>query len=230
MVNDASLKQSLPAGPPGPAAHVADDVDPELLALPAPPAGRRLATMMVMALAVVVALGIPVALRYDVAYFFSDAAVTSVGEAATLSPGTLRSNTFVEVSGTPMASQVVRYRRLLSGEAFVVFPLAGQRTVFVHMPEGEMSTPTTGYSGRLVTFAQMGGRLDGVQAFYAREMSTPVTGESFVLLVGESPGTAWWALALSILCVVFVLLDVWLLLRWFRPLPQSSELGPSATS
>ena len=50
MVNDASLKEPLP-GPVGPEVGTADELDPELLALPAPPAGRRLATMAVMAYA-----------------------------------------------------------------------------------------------------------------------------------------------------------------------------------
>lgn len=225
MVNDASLKEPLPApaGPPGGASASADDVDPELMALPAPPAGRRLATMAVMALAVVVALGLTTMLRHDVAYFFASSAVVDAGEAATLSPATLTSNSYVQVSGTPMASQVVRYRRLLSGETFVVFPLAGQRTVYVHMRESELSAPSTSYSGRLVTFGEMGGRLDGVRSFFAQQMGAPVTGESFVLLVGESPPTAWWALALTLLCALFVALDVWLLVRWFRPLPRTAD-------
>jgi hypothetical protein len=128
-----------------------------------------------------------------------------------------------------MASQVVRYRRLLSGETFVVFPLAGQRTVFVHMPESEMSAPRASYSGRLVTFGEMGGRLDGVRGFFARELGAPVTTESYVLLVDESPRTAWWALGLSLLCVLFVLVDVWLLVRWFRPLPQAPEGSRAST-
>jgi hypothetical protein len=223
VVNDASLKEPLPV-PPGraPGAPI-DEVDPELLALPAPPAGRRLATMAVMALAVVVALGLSTMLRHDVAYFFASSTVVDAGEAATLAPATLSSNSYVQVSGTPMASQVVRYRRLLSGETFVVFPLAGQRTVYVHMPESEMATPSTTYSGRLVTFAEMGGRLDGVRSFFAQQMGAPVTGESFVLLVGESPPTAWWALGLTLLCVLFVVLDVWLLVRWFRPLPRTAD-------
>jgi hypothetical protein len=69
----------------------------------------------------------------------------------------------------------------------------------------------------------MGGRLDGVRGFFARELGAPVTTESYVLLVEESPQSAWWALALSLLCVLFVLVDVWLLVRWFRPLPQLHE-------
>ena len=229
MVNDASLKEPLrPLSPPPAAAG--DDVDPELLALPAPPEGRRFATMGVMALAVVVAVALTSALRHDVAYFFASSTVTEVGEAAQLEPATLASNSFVEVQGTPMASQVVRYRRLLSGETFVVFPLAGQRTVFVHMPESEMSEPRASYSGRLVTFGEMGGRLDGVRGFFARELGAPVTTESYVLLVDESPQTAWWALALSVLCALFVLLDVWLLVRWFRPLRESpSTRAPETT-
>lgn len=222
MVNDASIKEPLQPVPP-PSAGSADEVDPELLALPAPPEGRRIATMSVMALAVVVALGLTSALRHDVAYFFSNATVTEVGDAARLAPATLSSNSFVEVEGTAMASQVVRYRRLLSGETFVVFPLAGQRTVFVHMPESEMSAPRASYSGRLVTFGEMGGRLDGVRGFFARELGAPVTTESYVLLVDESPQTAWWALALSVFCVLFVLVDLWLLVRWFRPLPRQAD-------
>ncbi len=222
MVNDASLKQPLP-GPVGPDVGAADELDPELLALPAPPAGRRLGTMAVMGLAVIVAMGLTATLRHDVAYFFSSSTVADVGQAATLAPATLESNSFVNVGGTPMASQVVRYRRLLSGETFVVFPLAGQRTVFVHMPESQLSEPATSYSGRLVTFGEMGGRLDGVRSFFSAELGAPVTTESFVLLVGESPPTAWWSLALSILCALFVVLDVWLLVRWFRPLPRTAE-------
>ena len=221
-MNDASLKEPLQPVPP-PVGAVGDEVDPELLALPAPPEGRRLATMSVMALAVVVALGLTSALRHDVAYFFSSATVHEVGDAARLAPATLASNSFVEVEGTAMASQVVRYRRLLSGETFVVFPLAGQRTVFVHMPESEMSSPRASYAGRLVTFGEMGGRLDGVRSFFARELEEPVSTESYVLLVDESPQTAWWALALSIFCVLFVLVDVWLLVRWFRPLPRTGH-------
>lgn len=222
MVNDASLKEPLP-GPVGPDLGAADDVDPELLALPAPPAGRRLATMAVMGLAVVVALGLTAMVRHDVAYFFSSTTVSDVGQAATLAPATLQSNSYVNVAGTPMASQVVRYRRLLSGETFVVFPLAGQRTVFVHMPESQLADPVTTYSGRLVTFGEMGGRLDGVRSFFSSELGAPVTTESFVLLVGESPPTAWWALALSVLCALFVVLDLWLLVRWFRPLRRAAE-------
>jgi hypothetical protein len=219
VVNDTSLKEPVHPAPP----TASDEVDPELLALPAPPPGQRVATLAVMALAVAVASAIPSALRHDIAYFFASSAVSQVGDAARLEPATLSSNSFVEVSGTPMASRVVRYRRLLSGETFVVFPLAGQRTVFVHMPESEMGRPRPSYAGRLVTFGEMGGRLDGVRGFFARELEAPVTEESFVLLVDESPPTAWWALALTLLCVVFVGVDLWLLVRWFRPLPNEPE-------
>lgn len=228
MVNDASLKEPLP--PASPESMSGDGVDPELMALPAPPEGRRIGTMAVMALAVVVALGLTSALRHDVAYFFtafSGGAARPLGEATQVVPATLTSNSFVELEGTPMASQVVRYRRLLSGETFAVFPLAGQRTIFVHMPEGGLDMPRASYSGRLVTFGDMGGRLDGVRSFFAGSMGTPVTNESYVLLVDEPPQSAWWALALSALCVLFVLVDVWLLVRWFRPLPSDDRATSS---
>lgn len=219
MVNDASLKEPLRA----PSSTTRDEVDPELLALPRPPSGRRTATMFVMALAVAVALSLVLSVRYDVAYFFASGSAQSLGDATAIAPASLSSNEFVEITGTPMMSELVRYRRVLSQQRYVVFPLAGQRTIFVHMPESALDVPRTSFSGRLVTFGQVGRRLEGVRSFFEETMQTPVTGESYVLFLDESPGTNAWSLLLALGCVAFVLLDVWLLLRWFRPLPEEPD-------
>jgi hypothetical protein len=193
------------------------DVDPELLALPAPPAGRRIATLTLMAAVVVASLALAGSLRYDLAYFFSTADARDLGDVSGVAPATLRPNGFVRIAGTPMASGTVRYRRLVTGETYVVFPLAGQRTVFVHMPESEARSGRTEFSGRLVTFGQLGGRMRSLERYFADDMGMPVSSESFVILVGESPGSYAWALGLVLLCALFVLVDVWLVLRWFRP-------------
>jgi hypothetical protein len=196
-----------------------DDVDPELLALPAPPQGRRNATLVLMAVVVVASIALATSLRFDLAYFFASGQAADLGDVARLDPGALSSNSFVRIAGTPTAAATVRYRRIVTGESYVVFPLAGQRTVYVHMPESLARSGRTEFSGRLVTFGQLGGRMRGVQRYLAGAMEAPASAESFVLMVDESPPSYAWALGLVLLCIGFVLVDLFLVLRWFRPAP-----------
>jgi len=194
-----------------------DDVDPELLNLPAPPPGRRFATMALMALVVVVALALVASLRSDLAFFFVRGGAEDLGDVTHVEASALRPNTLVTVEGTPLSAGAVHYRRVLTGDSYVVFPLAGQRTVFVHVSEDAASQPRTSYSGRLVRFADLGGRLSSVREYLASTMEMPVTPDSYVLLVDETPGSCWWAVGLAILAALFVLVDVMLIVRWFRP-------------
>jgi len=60
-----------------------------------------------------------------------------------------------------------------------------------------------------------------VQEYLARTMGMPVSSESFVILVDESPESYWWALALCVLCALFVMVDVMLVVRWFRPIREA---------
>lgn len=212
----------LPQGPTLAGGRTSEQVDPELLALPAPPAGRRFATLTLMAMVVVASIALAMSLRFDLAYFFAEGQARDLGQVTAIDPATLRGNEFVRVSGTPMASTTVRYQRIVTGESYVVFPLAGQRTVFVHMPEALARSGRTEYAGRLVTFGQLGARMRGVQGHLADEMGTPASAESFLVLVDESPPSYAWALGLVLLCVAFVLVDLFLVLRWFRPLPNAS--------
>lgn len=196
-----------------------DAVDPELLALPAPPRGRRLATLVVMALVVVAAMSLVVSLRHDLAYFFSSAETIDLGDVGAIDPARLEPNSHVRISGTPMMSRAVRYRRVLTGGRYVVFPLAGQRTVYVQVEDRGDALARSEFSGRLVTFGQLGGRMSTVRGYLGDELGLPVSGESFLILADESPGGYGWALLLAGLCLLVVLVDVLLLLRWFRPLP-----------
>ena len=208
-----------------PAGTLREEVDPELVALAAPPKGRRLATMTVMALTVVASLGLIGALRTDIVYFFAPATATDVGEVTALDPATLTPNTFVRVAGTPSAAHTVRYTKLLGTTTYAVFPLAGQRDVFVQVPvtdaETERNLARREYSGRLVTFGQLGGRFGEVREYLGETMGVPVSSESFLILADEPPGSYGWALFLAALAALFVVINVILMLRWFRPLPVS---------
>jgi len=199
-------------------------VDPELLALPAPARGRRFATLTLMAACAAAALAMLASLRADVAYFFADDRAQVVGEAVELDPRALSPNTYVTLEGTPMASTRVTYERVL-GDRFAVFPLAGQRRVLVQVPADDgfesRASARREFSGRLVTVGQLGSRFGAVERTFER-MDVPVSSETYVLLADEPPGSYVWALLLAALCALVVVLDVFLLLRWFRPIRLES--------
>jgi len=213
---------SAPAGL-GPA----QGVDEELLALPAPPRGERLLAMGLMAAVVAAALGLLSSLSADVAYRFSAAQAVDLGSVVDLDLSTLQTNAYVRVRGAPMLAHAVRFERALSGQLYAVFPLAGQRQVFVQVPAEALSDPARvaqgDWSGRLLSFGQLGGRYRSVRQYLSERMGLPVSAESFVVLAEEAPATYDWALALSGLCVAIIALMAWLLLRWFRPLPVAPD-------
>lgn len=204
-------------------------VDPELLELPAPPRGRRLAALVLMALVVVASMAVVVAIRHDLAYFFADPATVDLGDARTVNPASLEPNSYVRISGTPMVSRAVRYRRLLTGSTFVIFPLAGQRTIYVQVDDFGEALAQNQFSGRLVTFSQLGSRVRAVEGYLGRDLELPVSGESFLLLAGDAPSSYGWALLLAGLCILFVLIELFLILRWFRPIDRSatSKVAPA---
>ena len=88
-----------------------DEVDPDLLTLPAPPSGRRFATMALMAFVVVVALALVASLRRDLGFFFASGGVQELGDVTAVTAASLTPNTLVSIEGTPLSAGAVRYRR-----------------------------------------------------------------------------------------------------------------------
>lgn len=208
-----------------------DAVDPELLALPAPPSGRRNGTLVLMAFVVTCSLALCASLRHDLSYFalsFSGTPVATLGDVNALDPATLTPNSYVEVDGLPLSSGAVRFRRVLSGTEYVVFPLAGQRTVFVSIPASQVDEPRSSWSGRLVTFRQLGGRMTSVESYFSESLGMPVTGESFVLLADETPNDYAWSAFLALLCLGFVVTNALLIVRWFRRIDDGDASDAAA--
>jgi len=199
-----------------------EGIDPELLDLPAPAKGRRLATMALMALSVVVALGLLASIRRDVSYFFHPGTPVALGEAVALEPAELEPNSYVTVEGTPMASGTVGYGRILGTGRYRAFPLAGQRNLYVQLPvESDDAARTSArrqFSGRLVTFGDAGGRFGTVRRFLESKMGMPVSGESYLLLADEAPSSYGGSLALVVLVSFAILVNLILFLRLFRPI------------
>jgi hypothetical protein len=206
----------------GPLADSALELDQELMALPAPPRGRRLLSIASLLAVIVAALALLVHLRRDVAYTFSSEKAVDLGEVNAIELSELTPNRYVRVRGTPMLSRMVRFERALSGQAYAVFPVAGQRQIFVQVPIEALSDPARlgkgEWSGRLATFGQLGTRFRSVRDYLQGSLELPVTGESFVVLAEEPPSAYGWSLALSALCLAIIALTLGLLWRWFKPL------------
>lgn len=208
----ADVDSMLPEGSP----RLVDGVDPDLLELPAPARGRRAIAMAMMALSVIASLALLSGTRRDIAYFFSDSAPTRLGEAVDVRASSLAPNTFVAISGTPMASGTIEYERILGTTRYQLFPLAGQRTVFVQVPVG--SDPgRREFSGRLVTFGALE-RFASLREHLEHQTGASVADDAFVLLADQPPGSYVWSLGLAGLCGLFILLNLLLLARWFRPI------------
>lgn len=196
-------------------------LDPELLALPAPPRSRRLLSASLMFATIAAALALLGTLRADLGYFFAEDMAVDLGEATAVDVASLAANSFVRVRGTPMASGTVHYQRVIGADTYAIFPLAGQRAIFVSVPSeslrDEARMARREWSGRLVTFGQLGGRLAGVRSYLRQRVGAPVTRDSYVLLADEPPGSYGWSLVLAGLCLVFVGVNLGLVVRWFRP-------------
>jgi hypothetical protein len=204
------------------AATLDTELDPELVALPAPPRGRRLWAMVLMAAVVALALGLVSSVRSDIAYALRPDRAELLGDALRLEPASLPSNAYVVVRGTPMLSGMVRFEAGLLGGEYVVFPLAGQRNVFVQVPAETLRDPRTAasteFAGRMITFGELGGRFRVVREFLARRMGMPVTGETFLVVADDLPHGHSWSLFFAAFCLAIVGLNVWLFSRWFSPI------------
>jgi hypothetical protein len=177
--------------------------------------------LTVMAAAVVAMMALLISLRGDMAYALAANTATELGDIRNVPATELSSNSYVSLGGVPTIARAVRFRRGL-GSSYVVFPLAGQRTVFVQMPDdGGEGFVRSEYSGRLVTFGSLGRRYAELVDVMRRDAELPVTGESFVLLAGEQPGDYTWTWLVGLACLLFAALDVFFIVRWFKPLKWS---------
>jgi hypothetical protein len=232
-----------PPASPGPeapdwalqAANVPDAADPELLALPMPPRGRRILSMALLCGVIAGAAALLLHLRADMAYSFAAERTLDIGEANSAELAALVPNVYVRVRGASMLSRAIRYERPFSGRAFAIFPLAGQRQIFVQVPLVALDDPGRiargEFAGRLMTFDQLGARMRTVRNYLADALGMPVTAESFVVLAEEPPATYRWARWLGLGCGLMIAVSAWLLWRWFRPQPSArtaSEAGSHA--
>lgn len=183
-------------------------MDPELLSLPSPPRRGRTFTVAVLAVAAAAALAMAAALRGDVAYAVSRASAASLGDLRTASAETLAAseNRFVRAEGMLGAAGGIRYERMFADDTFRTLPVAGRNDVWVDLrvsagQENGRWEPPAALQGRLVRFDQAGPRHRGLEAAIQQSTHVAVPAGSWLLVDGEAPEDARWAVVLAALFV-----------------------------
>jgi hypothetical protein len=178
-------------------------------------------SMALLASVIAGSLALMLHLRLDLSYALASDRALELGEATAADLAALLPNRYVTVQGSPMLSRAVRFARTLSGRTYALFPLAGQRQIFVQIPAEALKDPARiargEFTGRLLTLGQLGPRLHAVRAYLQHTLALPVTSETFVVLAEETPATYGWAVLLCASCLFMAALSAWLLVRWFRP-------------
>ena len=186
----------------------ADEVDPELVALPDPPRGERRATVLVLAVTAIASVAMVLSLWRDAAYALAADRETDLGDLKSAPAGSFGPNAFVQARGMLGAAGAIRYERPFIEDSFRVAPVAGRPDVYVEMrvPNGEETAryvPPTEFHGRLLRFDAVGPRHRGLRGAIADRTGTPVPANAWLLVSGEAPEQARWAVALVLLFAGF---------------------------
>jgi hypothetical protein len=102
----------------------------------------------------------------------------------------------------------IRFERSFESDTFRVAPVAGRPDVWVELrvPAGidpERYVPPTAFTGRLVRFDAAGPRHRGLARSVTALTGQPVPTDAWLLVDGESPAQARWAVALVVLFAGF---------------------------
>jgi len=198
-----------------------DEVDPELVSLPDPPRGERRVTLLVLGLTAVASVAMVVSLWRDAAYAFAAPREADLGDLRGAPAQAFAPNAFVQARGMLGAAGAIRYERPFVTDSFRVTPVAGRPDVYVEVrvPAGEETSryvPPTELHGRLMRFDATGPRHRGLRAAIAERTGTPVPANAWLLVDGEAPEQARWAVALVALFLGFAMWNAAAIARLVR--------------
>jgi hypothetical protein len=200
-----------------------DEVDPELLALPDPPRRERTFTMAILVLAAASALALTVALRTDVAYALRGTPALALGDLRTTPAAVLAANEngFVRADALLGAVGGIRYERPFVADSFRTMPVAGRGDLWVdvRVPAGQESgrwEPPHAVAGRLVRIGAGGPRHRGVASAIADVTHEKVPTPAWLLVDGEEPAGARWAIVLAAALLAFAAWNVAAAVRLVR--------------
>jgi hypothetical protein len=196
-----------------------DDVeDPELLALPPPPKAQRQLTVALLLLVALTASAMVYALRGEAGYALTSRAEIDLGELHEVDTSKVDDNRFVSARGSLGGALAVRFERPFEGDTYRVAPVMGRRDLWVELrvpagAEGARYVPPASFSGRLVRWGGSGLRHRGLEGAVSSLTGGAIPADARLLVDGESPDGARWALALAALFAAFA---VWCLVTMGR--------------
>jgi len=191
-----------------PSAASLPKLDPELLALPAPPRRERTATVVLMLATAIAAAWMAFALLGEARYALSPGQPRDVGDLAAFQPTDDFANRYVRAAGLLGTTGAIRYGRAAEGDSFRLAPVAGNPKLWVEIRvpegfEGPRFVPPTNFAGRLVPFARAGVRHVGLTNTVRGTTDTTVPDDAWLLIDANSPRSSRWAVALAVLFVGF---------------------------
>ncbi len=200
----------------------ADEVDPDLLALPPPPRGERRLTLAMLVLVSFVATAMAYALRSEAAYAWAPAGPADVGDLYTLDASKAESNRYVRGHGALGAALAVRFERPFESDTYRVSPVMGRNDLWVEVrvpagDEGARYVPPATFSGRLVRWRDSGLRHRGLSSAVGLLTHEAVPDDAWLLVDGEPPSSARWTFGLLALFVGFAAWSLATVARLVRP-------------
>jgi hypothetical protein len=185
-----------------------EELDPELLDLPDPPKRDRTMTVGLLVFTALASLAMVLALRRDAAYAFAPESARDIGDLNSAATEVLVENQYVRGQAMLGAARAIRYERPLVSDSFRLMPVAGRENVWVEVrvpPRGENIrwVPPSQVSGRLVRFDTAGPRHRGLADAVRDATGQEIPKGSWLLVDGNAPSDARWAVVLVGLFAVF---------------------------
>lgn len=198
-----------------------DELDEELLALPAPPKKERTYTVALLAVTIVASLAMAFSLLRDASYAFQSERPTDLADLHAAEVPAALDNRYVTAQGMLGAAGAIRYERAFDTDSYRVAPVAGRSDVWVEIriPDGQESSrfvPPTQFSGRLVRFDEVGPRHRGLRDAITSIGGAAVPANAWLVVDGQAPASSRWAITLVMLFVGFALWNAVAIQRLLR--------------
>jgi hypothetical protein len=198
-----------------------DDVDPELLALPPPPKTERQRTVALLFVVAITASLMAFSLRGEAAYALRSSTEVDAGDLYAVDAGKLEDNGYVRAHGALGGALAVRFERPFEEDTYRVSPVMGRRDLWVEVrvpsgDEGVRYVPPASFRGRFVRWDSSGLRYRGLAHAVESLTGEAIPKDARLLVDGESPGAARWALGLAVMFAGFAVWSVAMIGRLLR--------------
>lgn len=208
LLHPDPLSQRPAFGAGGAGAGPEDEVDPELLALPPPARGQRQLTVALLVLVALTASAMAYSLRGEAAYALTPSAEVDLGNLYAFDAARAEPNRHVRAHGALGGALAVRFERPFESDTYRVSPVMGRRDLWVEVQvpageEGARYVPPTTFSGRLVRWSASGLRHRGLETAVDSLTREAIPADGWLLVDGEAPGSARWALGLAVMFAGF---------------------------